>query len=418
MIAPNIPTRVLAIVDHGPIEQQIIDALRAQTEFTLSPVANSVERLSREVHAAEPDIILIDDEVGGQNTLDQIDDLALQVPDAAVIAILPSDNPVLAQQVTLAGARAFLIEPFTQINLLSTLRRVRDLEMRRTKTVSQKAQDMVSSSAAVHTISVFSPRGGVGTSTIAINLAIALLEESGARVLLVEGKLIFGHLGVMLNLRSQNTIADLIPHISSLDEDLLKDVVVQHASGLSVLLAPRDLQVSQGIKPDDIFNILVNLRKYYDYIVIDAGSILNENTVTMLDASDKILLVSSPELAALHDTSRFIQIGQSLAYPADKTLLVLNRSGMRAGIRNNDIEAALHLHLFTQIPEDIDSALRSLNRGIPMYIRYPRSPASRAFKLLAANLISFNHPISAEEANRQAAAKQQREALLASSKFG
>jgi septum formation inhibitor-activating ATPase MinD len=91
---------------------------------------------------------------------------------------------------------------------------------------------------------------------------------------------------------------------------------------------------------------------------------------------------------------------------------------MRAGIRNNDIEAALHIHLFAMIPDDSDSALRSLNRGIPLYIRYPRSPASRAYKLLAVNLMSYNHPVSAEEANRQAAAKQQREALLASSKFG
>ena len=104
-----------------------------------------------------------------------------------------------AQQTTLAGARAFIVQPFTQVNLLSTLRRVRDLEARRSKLLSPPAASSAEKAQPVRTLAVFSPRGGVGCSTVAVNLAVALHEETGARVLLLEGKLFFGHLDVLLN---------------------------------------------------------------------------------------------------------------------------------------------------------------------------------------------------------------------------
>jgi pilus assembly protein CpaE len=207
--------------------------------------------------------------------------------------------------------------------------------------------------------------------------------QAGPRILLVEGKLFFGHLGLMLNLRGQNSLADLIPHASHLDEGLVRDVVAEHVSGIDVLLAPTDFQVSQGIRSDDLYNIFSTLQRMYDWIVVDAGSTLNENTVTILDAADKILLVANPDLASLHDVSRFYAISQSLAYPADKIQIVLNKAGLPGGIRNKEIENTLHYPLFTSIPNDDENALRSLNRGVPLLFKYPHSPASKAFKQLA-----------------------------------
>src|SRR3990172_6037828 len=120
--------RLLAIASPGPTLDQIVAAMGAQSEFVLVGVVNTLKKLSREIHAAEPDLILIDHQLAGQPTLDVIDDIALQFPETPMVAILPEVDPVKAQQVTLAGARAFLSTPFTQVNLLSTLRRVRDLE--------------------------------------------------------------------------------------------------------------------------------------------------------------------------------------------------------------------------------------------------------------------------------------------------
>lgn len=412
------PTRVIAIGDPGATQQQITTALGAQTEFKLVDMLTSDERLVREIGAAEPALILIDHVLGGQPTLDIIDDIALQFPRAAIIAMLPENDPVRIQQVIHAGARAFLVQPFTQINLLSTLRRVSELEARRTRTQSASAVRAPESSRPLHTVTVFSPRGGVGCTTVAANLAIAMYEATGQRVLLMDGKLFFGHLDVALNIRTSNTLADLIPHASMLDEGLIHDVVVEHSSGIHALLGPTNLQVSQGIRPDDLYAIFMGLQRHYDMIVIDGGSSLSENTVTLMDSADRILLVTTPDLAALHDVSRFVQISRTLAYAPDKILIVLNRDGLLGGVKSGDIEGALHHQVYAKIPDDGANALRSINRGIPLILRYPRSPASRAINELAISLVEMKTVELATPVSAPVMDRSKREALLASSQLG
>jgi len=359
-------------------------ALEAQADFQLVRTLASIDKFVKEIHAAEPDMIMIAYEISGQGTLDLIDDIVLQFPETPLVAILPDNDPLRAQQVMLAGARAFITEPFTQVNLLSTLRRVRDLEARRAK--SQQVLDPVQVADAVRpmrTFAIFSPRGGVGCSTLATNLAIELRAESGESVLLVDGKLFFGHLDVMLNIRARNTIADLVPHANLLDPGLIGDVVVQHTSGIDVLLSPTDVQVAQGMRAEDLFNIMKGIKKAYGYVVVDAGSALTENTVTMMDAADRIFLVTTPDLVALHDASRFIQISRSLSYPPEKTVIVLNRANLSGGVKTRDIETALRHEVFAQIPDDGANVIRSLNRGIPLVMQYPRSSATQAIQRLA-----------------------------------
>jgi len=416
MAQKNEPVRVVFIGDPGATEQQIVASFSSEQEFKLIDIISAPDRLIRDLRAADAEIILIDYQLAGQLTLDSIDDLAVQFTDAPIVAILPKDDPVQAQQVMLAGARAFIYQPFTQINLLSTLRRVRDLEGRYRQSHMIKSTSVAETARPLKVISVFSSRGGVGCTTVAANLALALLEETNARILLMEGKLFFGHLNVMLNLRPHNTIADLIPHANNLDEGLVHDVIIRHATGLNVLLAPTSIQVAQGIRPDDLYSLFMGLQKWFDYVVVDAGSSLSENTVTLMDASDRILLVANPDLASLHDTSRFIQISRSLAFPPDKMMIVLNRDGMPGGVRTRDIEAVMHYPLFAQIPEDSQNVLRSLNRGVPLIMRYPRSPATRAIRQMARTITSMS-TAQVQQAT-PTADKARKEALLASSRLG
>jgi pilus assembly protein CpaE len=409
--------RVVYIGEPGATQQQIMTAFNTQAEFELVDVLSVRDRLAREIRAIEPHLLLVDHSLEGRPTLDLLDDLALQIPDLAIIAILPHDDAVLVQQVMLAGARAFLIQPFTQVNLITTLKRVKELETRRQQSKVIATSRSNGSASPIRSIAVFSPRGGTGVSTVASNLAIAMQIQTGRQVLLMEGKQFFGHLDVLLNIRSRNTIADLLPHASTMDEALVHDVVIPHVSGIHVLLGPGDLQISQGIRPDDLYNVFIGLQKIYPFIVIDAGSHLSENTVTLLDASDKILLVTNPDLAALHDASRFIQITKSLAYPADKTLIILNRDDLAGGIRTNDVEGALHNQLFAHIPDDSANALRSLNRGIPIIMKYGRSPMSKALVALGKSLMTMKiaNQVNVVSGNTNAS---QREALLASSRLG
>jgi pilus assembly protein CpaE len=410
--------RVVAICDAAETLQQITEALKPQADFSLVDAIASKDMLIKQLHSDEPDIIIVDSQINNEPTLDMIDDLALQFPDTAIIAIIPSNDPLNAQQVMLAGARAFLIAPFSQINLVSTLRRVSELESRRQQNQSYTSSALPEATRALRSITVYSPRGGTGVTSIAVNTAVALAEETGKKVLLFEGKVFFGHLEVMLNLRVQNTLSDLIPHATNMDEGLVRDVVVPHPSGIHVLLAPSNVQIAQGIRPEDIYNVFMGVSRHYDYIVVDAGGPLNEISVTLMDATDRILLVTTPDLAALHDTSRFLQLSRSLAYPTEKILLILNKVGAQGGVKLGDIEAVLHTQIYHQIADDPANMLRSINRGIPLLMHYPRSTASKSIHQLARNLASIKLRETGHEAQPARGEKAGRDMLLASSRLG
>jgi len=151
--------------------------------------------------------------------------------------------------------------------------------------------------------------------------------------------------------------------------------------------APPTSRWPRGCAPKTCTTSCWGVKRYYEYIVIDAGSALTENTVTILDTADRILLVAIPDLATLHDASRLIQIGRSLGYPPTKLAVILNRAGMPSGLRTNDIKTALHQEPFAVIAEDGPNTLRSINRGIPLLVKYPRSPASQGIRRLAQKLI-------------------------------
>jgi len=218
-------------------------------------------------------------------------------------------------------------------------------------------------------------------------------------------------------LRTHNTIGDLIPHVNALDDGLVSDVVIKHGSGIDVLLGPNNIQIAQGIRPDDLYKVFISLQRYYDYIIIDGGSSLTENTVTLMVTADKIMLVTTPDLAALHDTSRFIQVSKTLAYPDEKMMIILNRAGLVGGVKTKDIETALRHQVYSHIPDDPANALRSLNRGVPMLIRYPRSQVSREIKQIANNITAMQTVGQPKEA-LPSSERVQHELLLASSRLG
>jgi pilus assembly protein CpaE len=137
-----------------------------------------------------------------------------------------------------------------------------------------------------------------------------------------------------------------------------------------------------------------------------------------MDATDRILLVTTPDLASLHDTSRFLQLSRSLSYPADKILMILNKAGVEGGVKLKDIEAVLHNQVYHQIANDPANVLRSINRGIPFLVFYPRSSASKSIQQLARNLTSISLRDVGRESVPAAGEKAGRDMLLASSRLG
>jgi len=235
-----------------------------------------------------------------------------------------------------------------------------------------------------------------------------LHKQVKEEVLLIDGKLLFGHVPLHLNLRTGNSLTDLIPHLGMLDQKLIRQVVVQHVSGIHVLPSPLSIFDGQGIRPEDLFHLLQALQLEFPHIIIDAGNHLNENSVTFMDASNKIMLLANPNIAALRDARQFMEVATSLSYPMDKIMLILHGAGKRLDIKREEIENILKMKVFGIIPADGDQMRRSLNEGVPIVMLKPTCAISRAYKGVAKSLVKTFESIDAPEGEKSAGGSNKR----------
>jgi len=369
----------------------IIEATR--TTFANEEMLNLIDRvvtskdLFQVIAETQPDVILVDFEFD-PHPYELIDKIASENPLCPVVAILSESGMGNSDRVVLSGARAFIQYPYRADNLVTTIKRVMEL-MQRNQAFSSEISDLDTSVKPRNTFTVFSPKGGVGTTTIATNLAISLHKTLKEDVLLIDGKHLFGHIALYLNLRTGNSITDLIAHAGMLDQTLMKQVVVKHLSGIYVLPSPYSISEAQGIRPDNLFTVIQSLQQVFRYIIIDGGSNLNDNTVTYMDSSDKILLVLNSDLASMRDVRQFMEISATLSYPKDKILLILNLTGRKEDVKTEEIENILKVKIFGKIPTDESLALSSLNEGVPILLKKPHHPISRAFSDIAKELLKI-----------------------------
>ncbi len=166
---------------------------------------------------------------------------------------------------------------------------------------------------------------------------------------MVDGNLIFGDIGVVMNLVSNKTIADLANRISELDRDLLNDVMATHTSQVKVLLAPPNPQTGELVTSDHLRAILELLRKEFDYVVVDTQSSFQDRALAVLDMADRIVTLMTLEMPCIKNIKLFLEVAELLEYPPEKTLLVLNKADSRLGIRVENVEANIHHKVVMQI---------------------------------------------------------------------
>jgi len=414
MAATSDTHSILLISKNPEIIESTRSTLAKLEDFDLIGKEVTSESIFSVIAETQPDIILLD--FAFQNRIfDLVDKIATDFPLCAVIMILPENEMVNSDRVVLSGARAFIIYPYKSDHLETTVKRVVEL-MVRNQALPVVPAVKNENIRPKNTFTVFSPKGGAGTTTVATNLALCLHKELREDVLLIDGKHLFGHVALCLNLRTGNSLTDLISHAGMLDQRLIKQVVVRHVSGIHVLPSPNSITEAQGIRPEDLYKVMQALQQVFPIIIIDGGNNLNENTVTYMDSSDKILLVLNPDLASLRDVRQFMDVSKTLSYPPDKTLLILNLTGRKADVKREEIESILKMKLFGRIPADENLALSCLNEGVPVYIKNPHHPISRAILEIAKGLEKI---ILASKAKYQSTVKSESSELLKkSSKLG
>ena len=196
---------------------------------------------------------------------------------------------------------------------------------------------------------MYSPKGGIGTTTIAVNLAVMMHQLTGKRVALVDLDLQSSDIGVMLDLKLNKTISDIVQNIGYLDQDLLSEYMYKHSSGIDVLLAPPEPQYAELVTPDYTERILKLLKQQYDFIVMDTPCILDTFNVGIMNISDEVLMVLALELTTVRRVKKVMDLIKELGV-SNNFRYVLNRSSDEIGLNRREVESILALPLTTIFP--------------------------------------------------------------------
>ena len=339
-----------------------------------------------------PDIVLMDINMPGMDGIAASEAISVQAPNSQVVMMSVQGEADYLRRSMLAGAREFLIKPFSGDELVNSIHRVYQLAAtRRGPTPPPPQAPTIAAPPPPPTggkiIAVFGSKGGAGSSTLAVNLAIALHEETKERVALVDANFEFGDVGVFLNLPNSRTIAEMTGEKTEIDEDLLDGTLVSHTSGIKVLLAPPRPELAELVKVEHTKRIMDLLPNSFDYIVVDLWKTFHDATVLFLDIADQIILVSTSDIPAIKNAKLFFELTEALGYPPDKTFFVLNREDGRSGISVKDIQASIKHPVGIALPKDERTSTLALNRGLPFVLSQRKAPLAQAYYTMARTLV-------------------------------
>ena len=326
-----------------------------------------------------PHAIVVDDDLGGADAVSLIRQLAARTPGAAILALVEEEAVERARQAVLAGARGFVTKPMRAEDLTTTLRQ--------TLTLRPVAAAAAEERGAAGRIVVFcAPKGGTGRTTLALNTAASLRATTRQSVVLVDADYVAPSLDVALNLHSGRNVADLLPRVGRLDEEVLAGVLTPHASGVQVLLAPPPADLSGPISLPQVQHILGLLRRMFAWVIVDLGIGMDETAVGYLEGADRAIVSVLPEMTGLRNAALLLEELRGRGLGPDKVWLVLNRATMRGGIGKRDIEGRLRMAVRHTVPDDQPLATHSINRGVPLVLSHRHSAVARAIGQLAEQL--------------------------------
>jgi pilus assembly protein CpaE len=234
-------------------------------------------------------------------------------------------------------------------------------------------------------VTVFSAKGGAGKTTVSTNLAAAI-ADSGRRVCMLDLDLTFGDVGIVLQMQPQRTIADAVGMSGELDEGAVRSLMTQFRPGFDAVLAPVRPRDAERVRPTAVADLLTTLRGMVDVVVVDTPPEFTEHVLTALDASEAIVLVATPDVAALKNLRLAIDTLDQLGYPRETRHIVLNRADERVGLSVADVERALDARLDCRIPSNRELAL-AFNEGVPLVLASPKHTVSKAIRAFAADVL-------------------------------
>jgi pilus assembly protein CpaE len=372
-MASSDQTRLLLVEDVPQVAQYIRGLLNSQNSVKLLDVLSDGTKVLPQVQQLRPDVVLVDALLQGKiKGLPLAEQLAASGYGVPTIVLTVPQNPVSPDPSK--GIHGVLAMPFSGFDLMNKIASVRKDFAELTTTGSSRVY------------SVFAPKGGVGKTTIAFNLAVAL-GQAEQRTVLIDGSLQFGDLRSLLKVPvDAPSILDL--PTDRVAESDLQDVLWRDPSGIDILLAPPRVEMAEMVTTRDIDKILSLLRRVYGAIVIDMSSALNDINLGFLDLSDTIVEIVTYDSTTIHNTIAVADAFRMIGYPASKVRYLVNRADSSGGIEPSDLERALGRVPEHRVVSDGLLVVQSNNEGVPFVLANPSAPISQDLRRIAGELLA------------------------------
>lgn len=324
-----------------------------------------------------------------------------------ILAVAQTDDVEERIRLLELGADDVITKPFDQTELEARIEAV-SLRAQRARGIAPPvASHAIGDAQGRRVITVFSPKGGVGTTTIATNLAIVAAARKPGNVLLIDLDLAFGQVASHLNLEPKLTLLELVRDDMALhDAELFRTYAVHHPTGLQVLAAPTSPGFAQLIGAEQLDLIVSRALEAYEIVIIDAGALLEERMLAVFSRSDTVIVPVLPEIPALNAVHLLLDQLSETGSMGGTTMFVLNNTFARDLLRRTDVEGALGAKISSDLPYDPISYLKAVNEGNPVVRSAPRSPAADRLRDLAT--VVFGPMPEAEEDAAEPAPKARR----------
>lgn len=369
---------LVVIVDSNEADREATRNLLIESGLVhVAGAVGEIPELSRYL-PADPDIVLLDVGTVSAEVPALIRHVRDMAPRCDVVLTVGAGLRFDIAEALLAGMRGVVPKPVVHAQIMTAIYQVFEAEQARRRHFED--HKIAEKERGGEIITLYSPKGGVGCTTIATSLALALQKETHARVALVDLDLQFGDVDVLLDLHSSHNIHELMRSADDLDGSILDAVMVKHESGLSVLLPPPNLELVDQLAPEGLIAVLKALRKMYDYVVVDTWHAIEDITLAVIDLSNVLILVTTPEIPAVRDTKRMVELLHKRQGHKGNVQVVVNRYPSRSAIGLDQIERSLAIKPVATIPSDGHMITTAINEGVSFMSR-PSEAASNLIQL-------------------------------------
>jgi pilus assembly protein CpaE len=406
---PGEKIRVLIVDDVSETRENVKKLLQFESDVEVIAIARTGKEAIQVSQELSPDVILMDINMPDMDGIAATEAIrAIQQSVQVIILSVQSDQNYM-RRAMLAGARDFLTKPPMGDELISAIRRAGEMAISEKEKAARVQAIPVSSSVGGaiaggfggprgKIVSVYSPKGGTGCTTLAVNLALTL-NNTETKVALVDGNLQFGDVAVFVNEQGKNTVVDLAPRAEELDTEIIEEVMIKHSStGLHILAAPSRPEYAEKVTSSQFSKVLEYLTYLYAYVVVDTTPTLTDVTLATIDVSDIIVLVTTQDIPSIKNCRLFLDLLNNLGINRERVMFIMNRFDKKTNITPDRVSDNLKQKIALVIPMDDATTVKAVNRGVPFVLDNKTQPAARGIFALA---VAVKDRVAAEAAGNE-----------------